>query len=107
MEFPAGLLFSPCAYLTLDLRTPGLNHIHIYLWLAGLPNAARPLHRQRLLERSILITEDPDEHLVWLEAPIFIKPLPDYLLDYEYWRDNLCTDEELCKSACGLLLSYA
>jgi hypothetical protein len=65
------------------------------------------LHRQKLLGRSILITEDPDEHLIWFEAQIFIKPLPDFLLDYNYWRDNLCSDEELHKSACGLLLSYA
>jgi len=36
-----------------------------------------------------------------------IKPLPDFLLDYDYWRDNICSDEELHKSACGLLLSYA
>jgi hypothetical protein len=88
------------------LKTPRLNDIHQHLWLAGLPNAARPLHRQRLLGRSILITEDPDEHLVWFEAQIFIKPLPDFLLDYNYWNDNLCSDQELRKSACGLLLSY-
>ena len=54
-----------------------------------------------------MITEDPDEHLVWFEAQIFIKPLPDFLLDYDYLNDNLCSDQELYKSACGLLLSYA
>ena len=75
---------SPVVYLSLDLKTPRLNAIHRYLWLAGLPNAARPLHRQRLLGRSILITEDTSEHLVWFESQIFVKPLPEYLLDYEY-----------------------
>ncbi|KAF2186743.1 hypothetical protein K469DRAFT_144567 [Zopfia rhizophila CBS 207.26] len=94
-------------YLALDLKTPRLNDIHQHLWLAGLPNAARPLHRQKLLGRNILVTEDPDEHLVWFEAQIFVKPLPDFLLDYNYWNDYLCSDEELHKSACGLLLSYA
>lgn len=94
-------------YLALDLNTPKLNHIHQHLWLAGLPNAARPLHRQKLLGRSILVTEDTDEHLVWFEAQIFIKPLPDFLLDYDYWNDNICSDQGLHKSACGLLLSYA
>jgi hypothetical protein len=89
------------------LKTPRLNDIHQHLWLAGLPNAARPLHRQKLIGRSILITEDPDEHLVWLEGQIFIKPLPDFLLDYDFWNDNLCSDLELRKCACGLLLSYA
>jgi hypothetical protein len=89
------------------LKTPRLNDIQQHLWLAGLPNAARPLHRQKLVGRSILISEDPDEHLVWFEAQIFIKPLPDFLLDYDYWKDNLCSDQELHESACGFLLSYA
>ncbi|KAF2175381.1 hypothetical protein K469DRAFT_680132 [Zopfia rhizophila CBS 207.26] len=97
----------PGTYLALDLMTPRLNAIHQHLWLAGLPNAARPLHRQKLLGRNISVTEDPDEHLVWFEAQIFIKPLSDFLLDYDYWNDNLCSDQELYKSACGLLLSYA
>jgi hypothetical protein len=94
-------------YVALDLKTPRLDAIHHHLWLAGLPNAARPLHRQRLLGRSILVTEDPDEHLVWFEAQIFVKPLPEYLLNYDYWNTHLCSDEDLHKSACGLLLSYA
>ncbi|KAH8721574.1 hypothetical protein GQ44DRAFT_622962 [Phaeosphaeriaceae sp. PMI808] len=97
----------PFAYLALELKTPRLNDIHQHLWLAGLPNAARPLHRQKLIGRSVSITEDPDEHLVWFEAQIFIKPLPDFLLDYDYWSANLCSDQELHESACGLLLSYA
>ncbi|KAF1966816.1 hypothetical protein BU23DRAFT_543911 [Bimuria novae-zelandiae CBS 107.79] len=95
------------AYLALDLKTPRLNDIHQHLWLAGLPSAARPLHRQKLIGRSILITEDPDEHMVWFETHIFIKPLPDFLFDWDCWNDNLCSDHELHKSAYGLLLSYA
>jgi hypothetical protein len=99
---------SPDVYLGLDLKTPRLNAVHRHLWLAGLPNAARPLHRQKLLGRNILITEDPDEHLVWFESQIFVKPLPDYLLDYDYWSEHLCSDDlDLRQSACGLLLSYA
>jgi hypothetical protein len=96
----------PYAYLCVDLKTPRLNAIYRHLWLAGRPNAARPLHRQKLLGRNILVTEDPDDHLVWFEAQIFIKPLPDFLLDWNYWNDNLCSDQELHKAACGLLLSY-
>lgn len=74
-----------CAYLKTDLQTPMLSKIHRLLWLAGLPRPARPLHRQRLLLRTIYLTESPDEHLVWHETCIFIKPLPEYLLDYEFW----------------------
>ncbi|KAH6852689.1 hypothetical protein B0T12DRAFT_415758 [Alternaria alternata] len=97
----------PDAHLHLDLETPRLNKIHQHLWLAGLPSAARPLHKQKALGRSVVITEDSDEHLVWFESRIFIKPLPGYLLDYDYWNEHLCSDEGLRQSACGLLLSYA
>ncbi len=94
-------------YLDLDLKTPKLDHIHHHLWLAGLPRCARSLHRQKLLGRKILITEDTNEHLVWVEERFFVKPLPSYLLSFDFWRDNLCAQEDLHKSACGLLLSYA
>jgi hypothetical protein len=97
----------PTPYLALELNTPRLNAIHRHLWLAGIPTAARPLHRQKLLGRSILITEDPDEHLVWFETYIFIKPLPDFLLDWDSWNGHLCLEQELHEAACGLLLSYA
>lgn len=95
------------AYLSADLHTPRLGKVHRYLWLAGLPRFARPLHRQQLLLRTIYVTESPDEHLVWHEKSIFIKPLPTYLLHYDFWRNELCNDDALHKSACGLLLSYA
>lgn len=93
-------------YLKSDLFTPRLNKIHLYLWLAGLPKPARPFHRQRLLRRTIYPTENPDEHLVWHDASIFIKPLPEYLLDYDFWEQELCSDEALYESAYGLLMSY-
>ena len=97
----------PTPFLALELKTPRLNNVHQHLWLAGLPTAARPLHRQKLLGRSILITEDPDEHLIWFETYIFIKPLPESLFSWNSWIDTLCADRELHEAACGLLLSYA
>ena len=59
------------------------------------------------MNRTIYLTEYTDEHLVWHESWIFIKPIPEYLLEYEFWQKELCTDEDLHKCACGLLLSYA
>ncbi|PGH01879.1 hypothetical protein AJ80_08951 [Polytolypa hystricis UAMH7299] len=94
-------------YLAVDLTTPKLNQIHHLLWLAGLPRPARPLHRQKLINRSVALTESPDEHLVWNESQIFIKPIPEYLLDHEFWTKELCPHPDLHNSACGLLLSYA
>ncbi|KAF5846942.1 hypothetical protein GGP41_003226 [Bipolaris sorokiniana] len=97
----------PSSALALELKTPRLNNIHRHLWLAGRPTAARPLHRQKLLGRTILITEDPNEHLVWFEDQVFIKPLPDFLLDWQSWNNDLCLDRELHEAASGFLLSYA
>ncbi|EXL71844.1 hypothetical protein FOPG_12474 [Fusarium oxysporum f. sp. conglutinans race 2 54008] len=94
------------SYLRADLETPRLDKIYSFLWLAGLPRPARPLHRQNLLMRTIYLTENPDEHLVWHDASLFIKPIPAYLLDYEFWEQDLCNDITLYESAYGLLMSY-
>jgi hypothetical protein len=95
------------AYLKTDLVPTRLDFVYKHLHLAGRPRFARPLHRQKLLGRTITITEDVSEHLVWHHARIFIKPLPPYLLDHAFWTENLCEDRSLHESACGLLLSYA
>ncbi|VUC21218.1 unnamed protein product [Clonostachys rosea] len=98
-------------FLSCELRTTRLDEVHQHLWLAGLPRPAHPLHRQVSFGRRILISEDPDEHLTWHHSYnntfVFIKPLPEFLLDYEFWKDELCKNLALHKSACGLLLSYA
>ncbi|XXH04072.1 hypothetical protein Hte_010483 [Hypoxylon texense] len=95
------------AYLAHELDTTRLSCLHKYLWLAGLPVPARPLHRQRLMNRAIVITERADEHLVWHEHRIFIKPMPAFLLCHGFWETHLCFDRTLHASACGMLLSYA
>jgi len=94
-------------YLKEDLIPTRLDLIYKHLHLAGPPRFARPLHRQKLLGRTIAITENINEHLVWHHLRIFVKPLPAYLLDHAFWSDNLCSDPDLHKSACGFLLSYA
>ncbi|KAI1130799.1 hypothetical protein F5Y10DRAFT_234824 [Nemania abortiva] len=94
------------AFLEGDLKPIRLNKINQHLWLAGLPRPARFLHRQHLLARTIILTESPDEHLVWHDTVIWIKPIPEYLLSFEFWEREICDDEALYRSAYGLLLSY-
>jgi len=97
----------PDLYYTTELRTERLDEIKPYLWLAGRPTCARALHRQQLLGRQILITENPNEHLVWHETRIFIKPLPTFLFSIDCWVQKICKTKQLYETACGFMLSYA
>ena len=98
---------NPDAYYITELLTARLDEIKSYLWLAGVPSCGRPLHRQQLLDREIIITEDPNEHLVWHRTRIFIKPLPIFLVDLDCWTRKICKSKQLHEAACGFLLSYA
>jgi len=61
---------------------------------------------QKLLRRKIGIAEELDLHLVWAKSRIFIKPLPDFLLNYDFWEANISCEPQLHRAACGLLYSY-
>lgn len=37
---------------------------------------------------------------------MFLKPLPDYIFDYQFWEETICNDAVLHASSCGFLLSY-
>jgi hypothetical protein len=60
-----------------------------------------------LLGCNIVVTEDPDEQLVSSETQIVIKPLPDFILAYDYWNNSMPRIQSYNESACGFLLSYA
>ncbi|KAH8732223.1 hypothetical protein GQ44DRAFT_745473 [Phaeosphaeriaceae sp. PMI808] len=96
------IMFSLHVYLSVKR----LDQIRDHLWWAGRPHAARPLHKQKLLMRQIVITEQADLHILWLENRIFIKPFPSYLLDRNVWKEHICKDVELFEAARGMLLSY-
>ncbi len=93
------------SYLKDDLNVDGLNKIHKHLWFAGLPQCARPLHRQLMIDRKVMITEQADLHLLWKDDRLYLKPLPDYLLSYGVWEGMLLKDD-LRENAKGFLLSY-
>lgn len=97
-------------FFTDDLDVSRLDRIQehfIGLRLAGRYKAvARPLHRQLMMNRRVIITEQADLHLTWDHAGIYIKPLPAYLFDEKIWATYLCKSSSLYESACGLLLSY-
>ncbi|EUC50731.1 hypothetical protein COCMIDRAFT_584 [Bipolaris oryzae ATCC 44560] len=76
------------------------------LWLIAVPGAPRSLYYQKFLRREIVIAEELDLHLVWAKSRIFVKPLPDFLLNYKFWETYICCEPELYRAACGLLYSY-
>ncbi|KAI9855706.1 MAG: hypothetical protein M1813_009668 [Trichoglossum hirsutum] len=63
------------------------------LWMMSKQDSASisALHRQRVKNRDIVITEDPRLHLVWIYDRIFIKPLPKYLTSRAFWDRYLLT----------------
>lgn len=120
-----------------ELAVPRLNRIHGWLWLTGRPMPPRPLHYQKAIGRDFVLHEQVDMHLVTDDVRLFIKPIPRYLFDVDFWRESftcerdcacqpdnpdargipgakpataerqICEKHELYQSALGFMLSYA
>ncbi|KAM0522588.1 hypothetical protein ACHAPE_002180 [Trichoderma viride] len=88
-----------------ELCVKKLNNIHEWLWLAGRPGAPRSLSYQQSSSREIVIDERVDMHLVWIPGRMFLKPIPRYLLDHDFWKRHI-TDRDAHMSALGFLRSY-
>ncbi|KAF4334653.1 hypothetical protein FBEOM_11486 [Fusarium beomiforme] len=93
-------------FLTAFFDLSRFNAIRSLLWLIAVHGAPRSLYYQKFLGRDIVIAEELDLHLVWAKWRIFIKPLPEFLLNYEFWEANISCDPKLHRAACGLLYSY-
>lgn len=104
-------------FLEQEYCSVDLDRIASRLWWMSKQDSANisPLHRQLVKRRSIVVTEDPKLHLVWINDRIFIKPLPRYLTSYALWHDFLGSDANLAtpsrysyvrKAALGYLRTY-
>ena len=100
-------------YAEKDLKVTRLQDVRQYLWLCGARGKYRPLHRQKgFYSRTIVIIEQGDLHLTWdAEAlRLFLKPLPAYLLNRQFWEDHICKDSDpektTFRNALGFLRSY-
>jgi len=91
-----------CAFFDLSR----FNAIRKILWLIAVHGAPRSLYYQKFLGRKIVIAEELDLHLVWAKSRIFIKPLPDFLLNHDFWEAYISCEPQLYRAACGLLYSY-
>jgi len=94
-------------FLQSQLEPWRINRIDKYLWFArDRLLQARSLHRHAVARRQVVLTENPSEHLISDYSVVFVKPLPEYLLSFDFWEHHLCCDHALYSDACGLLLSY-
>lgn len=105
-------------FLEQELLIKRISRVQDWLWICGRPMPARNLHFQVLLGRNIAITENMELHLVWSKDRIFIKPIPLYLLDPDFWSIHLipsqssaektdgAREEHLFRCALGFLFSY-
>jgi hypothetical protein len=92
-------------FLEKEILVKRLNAIQEHLWVCGRPMPARPLHTQAQLGRNITITENMELHLVWSKGRIFIKPIPLYLLDADFWTAHLMPTESKLISSKSKLIS--
>ncbi|WZH45847.1 uncharacterized protein QYS62_006915 [Fusarium acuminatum] len=100
-------------FLTSELCSDDLDRVAGKLWWMSKQDSANisPLHRQLVKRRSIIVTEDPKLHLVWINDRIFIKPLPRFIVSYNFWEEHLCSantleDARIRMAALGYLRTY-
>ena len=99
-----------------ELVTTDLDTMAPYMWLMATQSSANisALHHQIVKDRKIIVTEDPQLHLVWLQDRIYIKPMPHFLLSYNLWDEVLLSPTadkgayqvQIVKAALGYLRSY-
>lgn len=66
-----------------------------------------PLHHQAIRGRDIVLTENPQLHLVYYYDKIFIKPIPRYLLSYAFWQYLGNQSNALREAAIGFMRTYS
>ncbi|EXK28604.1 hypothetical protein FOMG_15073 [Fusarium oxysporum f. sp. melonis 26406] len=99
--------------LASELCSDDLDRVSDKLWWMSKQDSTSiwPLHRQLLQGRSIVVTENPKLHLVWINDRIFIKPLPRFIGSFGFWKDHLCSnntseDVRIRRAALGYLRTY-
>ena len=89
-----------------DLSVADLNSIHNYLGIAGRLRNISPLNYQRAIRRTIIPCEKARLHLCWSDHTIYIKPLPDLLLNAAYVQEHVSKSRETSSLILGFVHSY-
>ncbi len=105
------------SFLLKELTTPDLNKFYPYLFSAGQQSHSdiTPLSEQLVNGRSIVMTQNPELHLIWSQDRIYIKPIPKYLFSSSFWQYYIIYETSplhdfeqtmLRESCTGFLRSY-
>jgi hypothetical protein len=80
-------------FLKKELACPSIQSLYRYMHWVSVSNLGGSnidgLHHYLVKGRSIVVTEDPELHLIWYKRVIWVKPLPRFLLDRAFWDMNL------------------
>ncbi|UPX20224.1 uncharacterized protein EKO05_0010464 [Ascochyta rabiei] len=117
--YPAKTLQNPGeiqGFLKTEFYCDDLEKMAPYLWImtTSCSSNINCLHRQKVKDRDIVITEDPRLHMVWIHNRNFIKPLPRYLCWHFIWSNFLDAPQDQTKdpmintrkAALGFVRSY-
>jgi hypothetical protein len=82
-------------YLSGHLETPLLDELYDKLWLVAKKGGQSidALHKQKVIGRRIVASEDPRLHLVCRRDTIYIKPILVCLLNHTFWTRYLSESE--------------
>ncbi|KAK2033118.1 hypothetical protein LX32DRAFT_635545 [Colletotrichum zoysiae] len=102
-------------FLTTEFCNDDLDAVADKLWWMSKQDSRNisSLHRQIVKRRTIVVTEEPKLHLVWINDRIFIKPLPRYVGSHAFWRDYLGAEpgskgneDRIRRAALGFIRTY-
>ncbi|WYZ43701.1 hypothetical protein EsH8_VII_000137 [Colletotrichum jinshuiense] len=101
-------------FLEREFCSDDLDRVADKLWWMSKQDSRNisPLHRQLVKRRTIVVTEDPKLHLVWIYDRMFIKPLPQYMASHWFWSEYLCgpagseREARVRRAALGHLRTY-
>ena len=87
-------------FLEQELSTPILDELYPHLWAVAKRqgNHIDPLHRHILKRRSVVVSEDAGLHLVWAAGRVFLKPIPQCLVNHQFWTEFLPGQSIKCSS---------
>lgn len=87
---------SVALFLERELATPILDELYNSLWIFARPSFDNidPLHRQKVKERKIIPVQSPKLHLVWKNDGMYVKPMPVWMLNHDFWVTFLSSPDK-------------